>query len=222
MTDTVTNPTVVEPPPTLTAILGSPGPEGLVIREVDHAESYLVEPPPTTDKARARLRAKGYGEQAIDDILAVTRTHTGRQRRLPIAALVCSREMEEYWGDRTEKQKEEDTCKAIRGDGGILGPTAKVRRIIDQHASNPQRAAEIVVAEYGERIAAIRRMVVALINEKRRVDAVASGVDPMTVKYLSARPFTPTARPSAEPRSESPEVEAAARDDQVPADGEGE
>jgi hypothetical protein len=198
----------------LTAILETQGPNGPPIHEVDHAESFLVEPPPTSDKARARLRAKGYDDQAIDDILAVTRTHTGRQRRLPIGALVCSKEMEEYWGDSSEKQKEEDTCKAIRGDGGILGPTAKVRRIIDLHAGNPQRAAEIVVAEYGERIAAIRRMVVALINEKRRVDALARGVDPMTIGYLSARPFTPTARPS--------EVEAAARDGLVPADGEGE
>jgi len=177
--------------PSLTAILEVQGPNGPQICEVDHADSFLVEPPPANDKARARLRAKGYDDQAIDDILAVTRTHTGKQRRLPIAALVCSKEMDEYWGDRTEKQKEEDTCKAIRGDGGILGPTTKVRRIIDQHAGNPQRAAEIVVAEYGERIAAIRRMVIALINEKRRVDAVASGVDPMTVKYLSARPFVP-------------------------------
>ncbi len=177
--------------PTLTEILEAQGPNGPPIHEVDHAESYLVDPPPTNDKARARLRAKGFDDQAIDDILAVTRTHTGKQRRLPIAALVCSQEMEEYWGNRTEKQKEEDTCKAIRGDGGILGPTAKVRRIITDHVGNPQQAAEIVVAEYGERIAAIRRMVIALINEKRRVDAVASGVDPMTVKYLSARPFVP-------------------------------
>lgn len=137
------------------------------------------------DRRLVELRGKGFTDEQLRAVGAVLSTASRRQRKLPVHAAVCSAVMQAYWAGRDRERREADCMKAIRNDGGQLGPVRYYESIIRKH--DPLAAAKLLAEHHGERITAIRYIVTATFNEGRREDAVAKGVDPTTVKYLQVR-----------------------------------
>jgi len=82
------------------------------------------------DKRRVALKALGYDDEKVDEILAVTLVQRGTQRYLPMAQIVTSRAMVEYFNGRDKTTLKADMCKAIRRDGGSAGPTRRYEQLI--------------------------------------------------------------------------------------------
>lgn len=137
------------------------------------------------DRRLVELRGKGFSDEQLRAVGAVLTTASRRQRKLPVHAAVCSAVMQAYWAGRDRERREADCMKAIRNDGGQLGPVRYYESIIRKH--DPLAAAKLLAEHHAERITAIRYIVTATFNEGRREDAVAKGVDPTTVKYLQVR-----------------------------------
>lgn len=157
--------------------------------EVVEPASCLALPSKVTstkeDRRLAELRGKGFTDAQLRAVGAVLTSTSRRQRKLPVHAAVCSAVMQAYWAGRDRERREADCMKAIRNDGGQLGPLRYYESIIRKH--DPLAAAKLLVEHHAERITAIRYIVTATFNEARREDAVAKGVDPTTVKYLQVR-----------------------------------
>lgn len=165
------------------------GEQGVEVIEVVDAASCLAPPSKATaakeDRRLVELRGRGFTDEQLRAVGAVLTTASRRQRKLPVHAAVCSAIMRAYWGDRDRERREADCLKAIRNDGGQLGPLRYYESIIRKH--DPLAAAKLLAEHHAERITAIRYIVAATINEARREDAIAKGVDPTTVKYLAVR-----------------------------------
>lgn len=82
------------------------------------------------DKRRVALKALGYDDEKVDEILAVTLVQRGTQRYLPMAQIVTSRAMVEYFNGRDIATLKADLCKAIRRDGGSAGPSRRYEQLI--------------------------------------------------------------------------------------------
>jgi hypothetical protein len=136
-------------------------------------------------KRFVELRGKGFTDEQLRAVGAALTTASRRQRKLAVHAAVCSAVMQAYWAGRDRERREADCLKAIRNDGGQLGPLNYYESIIRKH--DPVAAAKLLAEHHAERITAIRYIVAATINEARREDAIAKGVDPTTVKYLAVR-----------------------------------
>lgn len=165
------------------------GEQDVKVVEVAEAASCLALPSKATstkeDRRLAELRGKGFTDAQLRAVGAVLTSMSRRQRKLPVHAAVCSAVMQAYWAGRDRERREADCMKAIRNDGGQLGPVRYYESIIRKH--DPLAAAKLLAEHHGERITAIRYIVTATFNEGRREDAVAKGVDPTTVKYLQVR-----------------------------------
>jgi hypothetical protein len=165
------------------------GEQDVEVVEVAEAASCLALPskatPAREDRRLAELRGKGFTDAQLRAVGAVLTSTSRRQRKLPVHAAVCSAVMQAYWAGRDRERREADCMKAIRNDGGQLGPVRYYESIIRKH--DPLAAAKLLAEHHAQRITAIRYIVTATFNEGRREDAVAKGVDPTTVKYLQVR-----------------------------------
>lgn len=165
------------------------GEQDVEVVEVAAAASCLALPGKATatreDRRLVELRGKGFTDEQLRAVGAVLTGMSRRQRKLPVHAAVCSAVMQAYWAGRERDRREADCMKAIRNDGGQLGPVRYYESIIRKH--DPLAAAKLLAEHHAERITAIRYIVTATFNEARREDAVAKGVDPTTVEYLQVR-----------------------------------
>lgn len=157
--------------------------------EVTEAASCPALPSKATstkeDRRLVELRGKGFTDEQLRAVGAVLTTASRRQRKLPVHAAVCSAVMQAYWAGRDRERREADCLKAVRNDGGQLGPVRYYESIIRKH--DPLAAAKLLAEHHADRIRAIRYIVGATFNESRREDAIAKDVDPTTVKYLAVR-----------------------------------
>jgi hypothetical protein len=165
------------------------GEQDVEVVEVIEPASCLALPSKATaakeDRRLVELRGKGFTDEQLRAVGAVLTTASRRQRKLPVHAAVCSAVMQAYWAGRDRERREADCLKAIRNDGGQLGPVRYYESIIRKH--DPLAAAKLIAEHHADRIRAIRFIVGATMNEGRREDAIAKGINPTTVKYLAVR-----------------------------------
>lgn len=106
--------------------INNDGEQDVEVVEVTEPASCLALPNKATtakeDRRLVELRGKGFTDEQLRAVGAVLSTASRRQRKLPVHAAVCSAVMQAYWAGRDRDRREADCMKAIRNDGGQLGP----------------------------------------------------------------------------------------------------